>query len=43
MTTLGEHTGWLVIFDRGDTKNWDEKIYWQVENFEGKVINVVGC
>jgi hypothetical protein len=43
MTTLGEHTGWLVIFDRSDTKNWDEKIYWQVESFEGKVINVVGC
>ncbi|MCX6252917.1 MAG: AAA-like domain-containing protein [Bacteroidia bacterium] len=43
MTTLGEHTGWLIIFDRSDTKNWDEKIYWKVENFEGKLIYIVGC
>jgi hypothetical protein len=43
MTTLGELTGWLVIFDRSDSTNWDEKIYWKVENFEGKEIFVVGC
>ncbi len=43
MATLGEHTGWLVIFDRSDTKSWDEKIYWKTEEVDGKVINVVGC
>ncbi len=43
MTTLGEKTGWLVIFDRGNTKNWDEKIYWKVENIEEKIIYIVGC
>ena len=43
MTTLGENIGWLVIFDRCDTKNWDEKIYWDTENFEGKIIHIVGC
>ena len=43
MTTLGEKTGWLVIFDRTNTKNWDEKIFWQTENFEGKTIHIVGC
>ena len=43
MTTLGEHTGWLVIFDRSNTKNWDEKIFWQTETIEGKTIHIVGC
>ena len=43
MTTLGENTGWLVIFDRSNTKNWDEKIFWQTENLEGEIIHIVGC
>jgi hypothetical protein len=43
MTTVGENTGWLVIFDRSNTKNWDEKIYWKTENIEGKIIHIVGC
>jgi hypothetical protein len=43
MTTLGENTGWLVIFDRSNTKSWDEKIFWQTENSEGKIIHIVGC
>ncbi len=43
LTTVGENIGWLVIFDRSDKKNWDEKIYWQTENIGGKTIYVVGC
>ncbi len=43
MTTLGEATGWLVIFDRDTAKKWDEKIFWVTENYEGKTIHVVGC
>jgi hypothetical protein len=43
MSTLGENTGWLVIFDRSNTKNWDEKIFWQTENIEDKTIHIVGC
>jgi hypothetical protein len=43
MTTLGEATGWLVIFDRSKPKDWDEKIFWQTEHHEGKTIHVVGC
>ena len=43
MTTLGETTGWLVIFDRSNTLDWDEKIFWQTEHHEGKTIHVVGC
>jgi len=43
MTTLGENIGWLVIFDRSNTKSWDEKIFWETENVEGKIIHIVGC
>ena len=43
MTTLGENTGWLVVFDRRKTKTWDEKIFWETENREGKIIHHVGC
>ena len=43
MTTLGEAAGWLVIFDRSNTLDWDEKIFWQTEHHERKTIHVVGC
>ena len=43
MTTIGEKTGWLVIFDRHAAKDWDEKIFWEIEKHEGKTIHVVGC
>ena len=43
MRTIGEEIGWLVIFDRNSAKNWDEKIFWEIENYEGKTIHVVGC
>ncbi|MCX6276817.1 MAG: AAA-like domain-containing protein [Bacteroidetes bacterium] len=43
MATLGEKTGWLVIFDRSNTKSWDEKTYWRDENIGEKIIHIVGC
>ena len=43
MTTLGEKTGWLVIFDRGNKRSWDKKIFWKTEISGGKVINIGGC
>ncbi|MBU0763413.1 MAG: ATP-binding protein [Bacteroidetes bacterium] len=43
MDTLGEKTGWLLIFDRRADKTWDEKIYWKTESKEGKTIHIVGC
>ncbi len=43
MDTLGEKEGWLVIFDRSEEKTWDEKIYWQEELSEKRVIRIVGC
>jgi hypothetical protein len=43
MDTLGENEGWLVIFDRSPVKSWDEKIYWQEEVSDNKVIKILGC
>ena len=43
MTTLGEAIGWLVIFDRNAAKDWNEKIFWEIMDYEGKTIDVVGC
>ena len=42
MDTVGESTGWLVVFDRRKTKKWAEKIYWKPVKKEGKIIYIVG-
>lgn len=42
MDTLGEEEGWLVIFDRSPDKNWDEKIYWNKQEYGNKLIHVLG-
>ncbi|MDR0548731.1 MAG: ATP-binding protein [Deltaproteobacteria bacterium] len=39
----GESEGWIVIFDRSQKKSWDEKIYWETQDYNGKTIHVVGC
>jgi len=43
MDTLGESTGWLIVFDRRETKTWEEKIYWKTELVQGSTIHIVGC
>lgn len=43
MSTIGEETGWLVIFDQDLSKKSDKKIFWESENYEGKTIHVLGC
>ncbi len=43
MDGFGEKTGWLIIFDRRKLKNWDEKLYWKIEKYKDKIINIVGC
>jgi hypothetical protein len=43
MSSADVKEGWLVVFDRDQAKSWDEKIYWQTENFNDKTIHVVGC
>ncbi len=43
MDGFGEKTGWLVIFDRTDQTDWDEKIYWKTQTYNNKTIHIVGC
>lgn len=38
-----EQEGWLVVFDRSLKKSWDEKIYWDTQEYNGITIHVVGC
>jgi len=43
MEILGCNEGWLVAFDKGTDKSWDEKIYKKTENINGKIVNLFGC
>jgi predicted AAA+ superfamily ATPase len=43
MDTLGEKTGWLILFDRNKEKLWEKKISWNTEEVNGMTIQVVGC
>ena len=42
MDTFGVNEGWLALFDRRPDRSWDEKVYMQKENVNGKTITVVG-
>ncbi|MDR2301945.1 MAG: AAA-like domain-containing protein [Deltaproteobacteria bacterium] len=43
MDKCGAKEGWLVVFDRGKERSWDEKITWETTQFEGVTIHIVGC
>jgi hypothetical protein len=43
MDTMGCTEGWLVVFDRDNTKSWDERIYRKTEIVNGKTVNLFGC
>ena len=43
MDQMGEHEGWLVIFDRESGKAWEQKIYWKTIDVPQGRIHVVGC
>lgn len=43
MDGYGEKTGWLIIFDRDENKTWEQKIYWETEKYQDKIIHIVGC
>jgi hypothetical protein len=42
MEQYGCDRGWLCLFDRDNTKSWDERIYTGYETVNGKNITVVG-
>ncbi|MDR0548068.1 MAG: hypothetical protein LBI10_01435, partial [Deltaproteobacteria bacterium] len=35
--------GWLVVFDKNFDKLWPEKLYWNIQEYKGYTIHVVGC
>jgi hypothetical protein len=43
MDTCGSDEGWLVIFDNNIKHKWEDKIYWDSQQFNGKTIHIVGC
>lgn len=40
---MGCAEGWLIVFDKRKTVSWDEKLFWQTAEVEGKTIHTVGC
>jgi hypothetical protein len=42
MDICGCTEGWLAIFDRNSTADWDDKIYMKKEIINGKNITIVG-
>lgn len=43
METMGCVEGWLIVFDKRKTVPWEEKLFWQTAEVEGKTIHTVGC
>jgi hypothetical protein len=44
MDAAGVKEAWLVVFDRGGGKTWDEKLFWEdITLLDGKVVHIVGC
>jgi hypothetical protein len=42
MDICGCDEGWMVIFDRRTTVNWDDKIFIKKETINDKTITIVG-
>ncbi len=42
MDQLGCNEGWLLVFDRRKTVNWDTKIFWNTESLGEKTLHIVG-
>ncbi|MBF0203758.1 MAG: hypothetical protein HQK67_05445 [Desulfamplus sp.] len=42
MDRCGCNDGHLIIFDRGESKTWEEKIFCKTESYKGKTITVWG-
>ncbi|MDR1079437.1 MAG: DEAD/DEAH box helicase family protein [Deltaproteobacteria bacterium] len=43
MDRCGSQVGWLVIFDRDSSKTWEERLFWETVDREGKTVHLVGC
>jgi hypothetical protein len=43
MKTSGTKEVWLMVFDQNRMKPWEERSFWNTENYEGLTIHVIGC
>ncbi len=43
MERLGCDEGWLIVFDTRKTVSWEEKLFWQTDTINGKMVHTVGC
>ncbi len=43
MEHLGCDEGWLIVFDTRKTVSWEEKLLWQTDTINGKMVHTVGC
>jgi hypothetical protein len=43
LDTAGQKEGWLLVFDRDLNKSWEDKIFWEKHEYNGKIIHYVGC
>jgi hypothetical protein len=44
MDVTGVKEAWLVVFDRGVGKTWEDKIFWRDEALpDGKTVHIAGC
>jgi hypothetical protein len=42
MDTYGSREGWLALFNRNATAQWEDKIFLRKENVDGKTVTIVG-
>jgi len=43
MDILGACHGWLVVFDRRESRSWDERLFIRKEIIDGKTVTIFGC
>lgn len=41
--SLGVNEGWLIIFDRRESRTWDEKISWDEIHVDNLHLRILGC
>jgi hypothetical protein len=43
MMTLGASEGWLLLFDVNSALPWEQRLYWNIVESDGRVLHVVGA
>jgi hypothetical protein len=43
MDTAAATEGWLVIFDQRPDRSWEERIFWDTQTIESRILHIIGC